>query len=68
MLLSELTPPTSEVTISVNVDETILALDTTNSVVKVVGENVFDFKFEENVPSLSEVVEVPSVIADIDEV
>ena len=68
VLLSELTPPTSEVTISVNVDETILALDTTNSVVKVVGENVFDFKFEENVPSLSEVVEVPSVIADIDEV
>lgn len=68
VLLSELTPKTNEVKLAIKVDETTLTLDTENSVVKVVGDDAFNFKIDNQIPSLSKEIDIPEQIASIEEV
>ena len=68
VLVSSLTPPQSPIEISVGIADTQLTLDLDNTKVSWSGDQSFDLDFGENTPSISQSIEVPSMIAAIKEI
>ena len=68
ILISSLTPPQLPLVASVNIAETQLNLDTANTKVTWVGDQAYDLDLGDNIPSISQSIEVPSMIASIKEI
>ena len=68
VLVSSLTPPQSPLSISVNIADTQLKLDTENTKVTWSGDQVYDLDLGNNIPSISQSIDVPSMIASIKEI
>ena len=64
ILLSEITPPT-DFSISVGIAETQLKLDIANTVVTWSEDQSFDFDLGNNVPTISQSIDVPEMISSI---
>lgn len=67
VLVSSLLPP-DNFEVSVNISETVLSIDTANTVVRWSDDTVFDFNLEDQIPSLSQTVEIPDMISSIERI
>ncbi len=65
VLVSSLTPPQEKLVVSVNIADTQLTLDTENTKVTWSGDQVYDLNLGSNIPSISQSIEVPDMIASI---
>ena len=68
VLVSALTPPQTPIDVSVAIADTKLTLDTENTKVTWSGDQSYDFDLGSNVPTISQTVEVPDMIASIQEI
>ena len=68
VLLSSLTPPTQDLNITVALTDTQLYLDTANTEVTWSEEQSFDLNLGDKTPSISQTIEVPEMIASIDNI
>ena len=68
VLVSSLTPPQSPVVISINIADTQLNIDTENTKVTWSGDQIYDLDLGNNIPSISQSIDVPSMIASIKEI
>ena len=68
VLLSALTPPTEVLNISVALADTQLYLDVANTVVTWSEEQSFDLNLGDKTPSISQTIEVPEMIASIENI
>lgn len=65
VLVSSLTPPSTPVTVSVAIADAQLKIDTENTVVVWSTDQVFDLDLGNNIPSISQSIEVPEMISSI---
>ena len=68
VLISSLTAPQKPVVVSVAIADTTLNLDTENTKVTWSGDQSYDFDLGSNIPTISQTVEVPEMIASIQEI
>ena len=68
VLVSSLIPPQSPLSISVNIADTQLKLDTENTKVTWSGDMSYDLDLGDKIPSISQSIEVPEMIASIKEI
>ena len=68
VLVSSLTPPSTPLAISVEIADAQLKLDTENTKVTWSGDKSFDLDLGDNIPSISQSIEVPEMIASIKEI
>lgn len=68
VLVSSLTPPKNPLSISVGIADTQLQIDTANTIVKWSGDQVYDLNLGNNIPSISQSIDVPEMIASVKEV
>ena len=66
--VSELTPPSSNMPVIVTLAETKLNLDTANTTVVWSGDKVLDLNLGDNIPSISQTIEVPEMIASVKDI
>ncbi len=67
VLVSTITPPANW-SISMGIAESILELDTANSVVQWSDDKSFDLNLKDNIPYIAQTVDVPEMIADIERI
>ena len=65
ILASSITPPTSPVYVTVAIDDISLEIDKEKSVVKWSEDQTFDFNLGDQVPTISQTIEVPEMIAEV---
>ena len=65
VLVSSLTPPSTPVTVSVAIADAQLKIDTNNTSVVWSTDQVFDLDLGNNIPSISQAIEVPDMISSI---
>ena len=68
VLVSSLTPPQTPIAISINIADTQLNIDTENTKVTWVGDKVYDLDLGNNIPTISQYIAVPEMIASIQEI
>ena len=68
VLISSLTPPQSPLAVSVAIANAKLNLDLENTKVSWSGDQVYDLNLGNNIPTISQTIEVPSMIAAIKEI
>ncbi len=68
IMLSRFIPKSPDVHIVVGVEESLLAIDKANSVVKSISNEAFDFNLEDQLPKLTHTVELPAELVSIEEV
>ena len=67
ILASSLTPPTN-FKVEVAIAESNLFIDTNNTVVSWSGNDPFDFNLQDQIPSLSQTIDVPEMISSIERI
>ena len=68
VLVSSLTPPKSPLAISVGIADAKLEIDTDNTKVSWVGDQTYKLDLGDNIPTISQSIEVPEMIASVKEV
>ncbi len=68
VLISSLTPPVNPLAISVGIADAQLQIDTDNTKVEWSGDQVYDFNLGNNIPTISQSIDVPEMIASIKEI
>ena len=66
VLVSSLTPPVSPVAVEVAISDSTLKLDTANTVVEWSEEKSFDLDLGDNIPSISQSIEIPEMITAVE--
>ena len=64
VLVSTITPPET-LNVLIGIDDARLSIDTANSVITWSDDKSFDFDLKDNVPQITQTIEVPAMIADI---
>lgn len=67
VLVSTITPPANW-SLSMNIAESRLEVDTANSIVTWNSDKGFDFDLQDNIPYISQTIEVPEMIAGIERI
>ena len=66
VLVSSLTPPQNPLVVNVAIAETQLKLDTANTIVEWGEDQTFDLDLGDNIPSISQSVDVPEMISSVE--
>lgn len=68
ILVSSIIPPTTPLFVTVAIDELSLEVDKANTVVTWSEDQIFDLNLGEQIPSISQSIEVPEMIASIERI
>ena len=68
VLVSSITPPAPQFAVEFNIADSIFELDLENTKVAWGEDQVFDFNLDKQIPSFSQVVEVPEMISSIERI
>ncbi|MBO5962250.1 MAG: hypothetical protein J6Q01_03790 [Alistipes sp.] len=65
ILVSSIVPPTSPLNVTVAINDLTLEIDKANSVVKWSEDQLFDLNLGDQVPAISQTIEVPEMISEV---
>lgn len=68
VLVSTITPPAPEFAVEMEIADSIFELDLENTKVSWTEDKIFDFNLDKQIPTFSQVVEVPEMISSIESI